>query len=170
MQPQLAHQVAMPGFTTEQTASLQANITAAVNEALDKHFGPLYSTQQATRASQQSIPPAPQAKKEEEKEKQSHCTKPLWKTMQRPWRRAPSTTTACLPAARALTASNSAESGLLTPAFSLPFSPPPLPPFSAPVSPLFRPPNSATFGAWKRWRPRAKDDSCTARGGIWLIN
>ena len=68
MQPQPVHQeqpIALPGFTAEQTASLQAMITAAVKEALDKHFGPL----QATQITQQSTPPAPQeALKEQAKE------------------------------------------------------------------------------------------------------
>ena len=72
MQPQPAtQQVAMPGFTAEQTALLQAMITAAVTvavkEALDKQFSLLQSTQLATQATQLSIPPAPQAKKEEVK-------------------------------------------------------------------------------------------------------
>ena len=66
--------VPQPVFSAEEIASLQAKITAAVNEALDKHFGPLpplqqqQATQQATQATQHSIPPTPQAKKEEVKE------------------------------------------------------------------------------------------------------
>ena len=75
MQPQPATQP-LPGFTAEQTASLQACISAQIaannkvlldqmrvliNDAFDKHFGPPVQTQQ-------SIPPAPQAKKEEVKE------------------------------------------------------------------------------------------------------
>ena len=95
MQPFVPQQAApatqpIPGFTAEQTASLQACISAQIaasNEAimaemkklmdefkarldaaLDKRFGPLPPLQQATQATQQSIPPAPQAKKEEVKE------------------------------------------------------------------------------------------------------
>ena len=52
--------VMIPGFSPEQSASLQAMITAAVNEAFDKHFGPL----------QHSTPPAPrEAQKEVEQAK-----------------------------------------------------------------------------------------------------
>ena len=52
-----------PVLSEEYIASLRAMITAAVNEAFNKHFGP----QQATQATRQCTPPTPQAKKEEVK-------------------------------------------------------------------------------------------------------
>ena len=55
----------IPGFLVEQTAYLQAIITTAINEAFDKHFGPLHSQ---PLPAQYSIPPTPQeAQKEEDK-------------------------------------------------------------------------------------------------------
>ena len=89
----------------------------------------------------------------------------------RPRRRVPrSTAIACLPTkansphSHACALHQLAEIQLHAPAT-------PLPLFSAPVSPpsspLFRPPKSATFGAWKAWRPQAKDEWCTAPGRQW---
>ena len=69
--------VPQPVFSAEEIASLQAKITAAVKEALDKHFGPLHSTQQATQATQQLNPPAPQVQQEQEQEQEQE-QKPLY--------------------------------------------------------------------------------------------